>query len=153
TGKEVWKVLDESVSNSSPLVIEAGGKRQLIVWTGESVTSLNPATGETWWREAMLTSNNDATPTPVFQKGRLLIAGLMLELSTSQPAATVLWPESRAVPKRILSNISTALLQGDHVYSAKSSGELVCLNAATGRQVWQTNTVTDSMTGASIHLT
>ncbi len=48
TGKEVWKALDESVSNSSPLAIVAGGQRQLIVWTGESVTSLNPATGETY---------------------------------------------------------------------------------------------------------
>src|SRR6185503_13738978 len=71
TGKEVWKALNESVSNSSPLVIAAGGKRQLIVWTGESVTSLNPATGETYWREAMVTSNNDAIPTPVFQMSRL----------------------------------------------------------------------------------
>src|SRR6266568_2834335 len=50
TGKEIWKALNETVSNSSPLVIVAGGKRQLIVWTDESVTSLNPATGETWWR-------------------------------------------------------------------------------------------------------
>lgn len=79
TGKEVWKALNESVSNSSPLVIAAGGKRQLIVWTGESVSSLNPATGETYWREAMVTSNNDAIPTPVFQMNRLLIGGLMLE--------------------------------------------------------------------------
>ena len=153
TGKEVWKALDESVSNSSPLVIVAGGKRQLIVWTGESVTSLNPATGETWWREPMVTSNNDAIPTPVVLKHRLLIGGLMLELNAHQPAATVLWPETRVVAKRILSNTSTALLRGDHVFSAKSSGELVCLEAGTGKQVWQATNVTDLVNGASIHLT
>ena len=153
TGKVVWKALDESVSNSSPLVIVAGGKRQLIVWTGESVTSLNPTTGEVYWREAMVTSNNDAIPTPVVQKNRLLIGGLMLELNARQPAATVLWPESRAVAKRILSNTSTALLWGDHVFSAKSSGELVCLEAGTGRQVWQATNVTELKNGASIHLT
>jgi outer membrane protein assembly factor BamB len=45
------------------LIIVAGGKRQLIVWTGESVTALNPATGETYWREAMVTSSNDSIPT------------------------------------------------------------------------------------------
>src|SRR5207249_8135329 len=80
TGKEVWKALDDSVSNSSPLIIVAGGKRQLIVCTGNAVNSLNPATGETYWREPMVTSSNDSIPTPVFQKNWLLISGWMVEL-------------------------------------------------------------------------
>src|SRR6185436_7746628 len=104
TGKEVWKALHDSLSNSSPLVVVAGGKRQLIVWTGESVTSLNPATGETYWRERMVTSSNDSIPTPVIQKNRLLISGLMFELNADAPIAKVLWPETLAASKRILSN-------------------------------------------------
>jgi outer membrane protein assembly factor BamB len=153
TGKEVWKALDESMSNSSPLVIAAGGQRQLIVWTGASVTSLNPATGETWWREAMAASNNDNIPSPVWQKNRLLISGLMFELDAHRPAASVLWPETRAVTKRLLSNTSTPLLLRDHVFSARSSGELVCLDANTGEQVWGTTNVTELKFGASIHVT
>lgn len=47
TGKEIWKAMDDTVSNSSPRVIVAGAKRQLTVWMDESVTSLNPTTGET----------------------------------------------------------------------------------------------------------
>src|SRR5688500_2089300 len=101
----------------------------------------------------MVTSNNDAIPTPVVQKNRLLIGGLMLELNAHHPGASVLWPETRPVSKRILSNTSTALLQGDLLFSAKSSDELVCLEARTGKHVWQTNTVTDLNNGASIHLT
>jgi outer membrane protein assembly factor BamB len=153
TGKEVWKALDEIASNSSPLVIVAGGQRQLIVWTDNAVTSLNPVTGEVYWREAMTTSNNDAIPTPVVQGNRLLIGGLMLELDVHRPAASVLWPESRAAAKRILSNTSTAILRGDYVYSARSSGALVCLEAGTGREVWQTTNLTDLVFGASIHIT
>jgi outer membrane protein assembly factor BamB len=153
TGKEVWKALDDPLSNSSPLIIVAGGKRQLIVWTGSSVTSLNPATGETYWREAMVTSSNDSIPTPVVQKNRLLISGLMLELDNNRPEARMLWPETVAPSKRILSNTSTPMLQGDYVYSAKSSGELVCLEAGTGKQVWGTTNVTELKFGASIHLT
>jgi outer membrane protein assembly factor BamB len=38
TGKEVWKALDEEASASSPIVVSAAGKRQLIVWTPQSVT-------------------------------------------------------------------------------------------------------------------
>ena len=61
--------------------------------------------------------------------------------------------ENKAVSKRILSNTSTALLRGGYVFSAKTSGELVCLEASTGKQIWQTNTVTDLKNGSSIHLT
>ncbi len=153
SGKEVWRALDESVSNSSPIVINAGGKRQLIVWTGESVTSLAPATGEVYWRERLVTSNNDAIATPVSEKNLLLLSGLMLELRVDSPPASILWPKSRAVARRVLSNTSTPLLRGDHLYSAKSSGELVCLEARTGEQLWETDKVTGLKSGASIHLT
>jgi outer membrane protein assembly factor BamB len=153
TGKEIWKALNDPVSNSSPVVVEVGGKRQLIVWTDESVASLNPKTGETFWHIPMVTSHNDSIPTPVVQKNRLLISGLMLTLDEDRPAASILWPEARGASKRILSNTSTPLLQGDYVYSARSSGELVCLDAHTGQQLWRNDTVTDLKRGASIHLT
>ena len=55
--------------------------------------------------------------------------------------------------RRVLSNTSTPLLKGDHLYSAKSGGELVCLDARTGEQVWVTEKVTGLKPGASIHLT
>jgi len=38
TGKEVWKALDDHVSNSSPIVISSAGRRQLIVWSDNSIT-------------------------------------------------------------------------------------------------------------------
>ena len=101
----------------------------------------------------MTTSNNDSIPTPVVQGDRLLISGLMLALDGHKPEARVLWPETMAPSKRLLSNTSNPQLQGNAVYSAKSSGELVCLEAATGQQVWATTNVTELKFGASIHLT
>jgi outer membrane protein assembly factor BamB len=153
TGEEVWKALDESVTFSSPIVVSSGGKRQLIVWTQESVTSLDPAAGTTYWRQRLLTSGDYAVSTPVFYKDRLLIGGLMFQLGADEPGATVLWPESRAPARRILSHTSTALFSGDYLFSAKSSGHLVCLEANTGNQVWESSEVTDLINGASIHLT
>jgi outer membrane protein assembly factor BamB len=153
TGKEVWKALDESLTFSSPIVITSGGKKQLIVWTQESVTSLDPASGKTYWRQRLLTSSEYVVSTPVFHDDRLLIGGLMLQLGSDKPGATVLWPDSKAPSRRILSHTSTALFRGNHLYSAKSTGELVCLDAATGEQVWASTKVTDLKNGASIHLT
>jgi outer membrane protein assembly factor BamB len=153
TGTEVWKALDEVLTFSSPIVIVSGGTKQLIVWTQESVTSLDPATGTTWWRQRLLTSADYAVSTPAFHKDRLLIGGLMLQLDSDKPAAKVLWPASRAPSRRIFSHTSTALFRGDFVYSAKSSGELICVEASTGNQIWESTKVTDLKNGASIHLT
>ncbi len=153
TGREVWKALDDLVSNSSPMAITAAGKRQLIVWSNNALTSLDPANGHTFWRELMSTSGNDSTATPVLQGNRLLVSGLMMELSEDVPAARFLWPENRVPTKRLLSNTSNPLFLGEYIYSARSSGELVCLGAATGRQVWSTNSVTALKNGASINIT
>jgi hypothetical protein len=77
----------------------------------------------------------------------------MFKLDPGKPTAAVLWPDTKAVARRILSNTSTGLLRGDYVYSARSSGQLVCLEAATGKQVWETDKVTDLKNGAAIHPT
>jgi outer membrane protein assembly factor BamB len=153
TGKEVWKALDDSFTYSSPIILTAGGRKQLIVWTQEAVNSLDPATGRIWWREPLRTPGDMAVSTPVFSGHRLLIGGLMLKLDPDKPASSVLWPETRAVTKRVLSNTSTALFRGEYVFSARTSGELVCLEADTGKEVWVANTVTDLKNGSSIHLT
>ena len=153
TGAEVWKTLDDMVSNSSPIIITPGGRRQLIVWSDTSLMSLDPATGTVYWREPMVTSNNDSAATPVFQGDRLLVSGLMVDLSAKPPAPKFLWPEIRTPTKRVLSNTSTPLLRGDYIYTAKSYGDLVCLEASTGKQVWTTNSLTASKNGASINIT
>ena len=155
-GREVWRALDESVTWSSPIVIDAGGVRQLIVWTQQSVSSLDPASGKLYWREATSTGGSPGTAgvsTPVFQNGYLLVSGWMFQLEKDRPAAKTLWPEVKGVSRRILSDTSTGLLQGDYVYSAKSGGEFVCLKAATGEEIWKTNTVTSLTNAASIHVT
>jgi outer membrane protein assembly factor BamB len=67
----------------------------------------------------------------------------------------VLWPESRAETRRILSGTSTPLLRGNYVYSLNSAGNLVCLEVETGRQIWETDQVTRQKTGRSacMHMT
>ena len=117
------------------------------------MTSLDPGTGRTWWRERLRTSGDSAVSTPVFSDHRLLIGGLHVETRRRQTGRLGALAGHQGCVETHLSNTSTALLQGDYVYSAKTSGELVCLDAATGNQVWQTDTVTDLETGSSIHLT
>jgi len=43
--------------------------------------------------------------------------------------------------------------QGEYIYSARTGGPLVCLEAATGKELWSTNSVTAQRNGASINIT
>ncbi len=153
SGKQVWKAPTGGLTNSSPILIAAGGQRQLIVWAQDGMYSLDPSTGKVYWQERMKTAAQDAVTTPVFHRNLLLVSGLMLKLDPEKPAASVLWPDSKVVSRRILSVTSTGSIQGDYVFSANSKGELVCCEAKTGRPVWATDKVTKPGNGASIHLT
>ena len=51
TGKEIWRALptDSEQGYSQPVIVEAGGIRQLIIWHPTAVASLDPATGKVYW--------------------------------------------------------------------------------------------------------
>jgi outer membrane protein assembly factor BamB len=151
SGEEVWRALDDRWTYSAPIVISAGGQRQLIVWTREAVTSLDPATGKTWWREKMTTDY--AVVSPVFDRHRLLVNGVMFQLDPHKPAASRIWPEKLTPSRIVLTQTSLPLLLGDYVYSNRVNGHLVCLEAGTGKEVWRTDKVTDQGNAACIHLT
>ena len=155
TGREVWRALAEAATWSSPVIISAGGTRQLIVWMRQSITSLNPTNGAVYWREPTVSGGSPgfaAVSTPVIQGDRLLVSGLMFQLDKTKPTAKVVWPDTPSGTGRILSDTSTPLFKDDSVYSPRSGGVFVCLDAGTGRERWQTNTVTELRKGACVHL-
>ena len=51
TGKEIWRALptDSEQGYAQPVIVEAGGIRQLIIWHPTAVASLDPATGKLYW--------------------------------------------------------------------------------------------------------
>ncbi|MCB1092815.1 MAG: PQQ-binding-like beta-propeller repeat protein, partial [Verrucomicrobiae bacterium] len=155
TGQTLWQAMDDKISNSSPMLIEsADGRRHLIVWSTDAVFSLEPETGHLEWRQAMTTSNNDCVATPVRVGKRLLIGGLMMEDRGGTEMPAILWPKEWNAPmKRLLSNTSTALVGETVLYSPRMKGELVCLDTATGEEKWKADGLTESKTGASLHLT
>ena len=153
SGRQVWEALDEIPSNTSPIVIDSAGRRQLIVWAYKSVAALDPATGKIIWRQDVPIFGNYAVPTPVWKDDLLLMSGLMLKLNRDKPGASVLWPDELRPLRIYVSDTSTPLLQDGLVFSPTRKGELLCLDATSGKQLWQTNQISESKSGASIHMT
>jgi outer membrane protein assembly factor BamB len=74
TGQELWRALSDRPTYSAPIVTSLGGKRQVIVWTGDAVTSLDPSTGKSYWRiPYQLSRNPIAVATPVIHDDVLLL--------------------------------------------------------------------------------
>lgn len=78
SGKTAWRALKDYAAMSSPIVVGAAGKRRLIVWSRQAVTSLEAATGPVYWREVTRPVNQSlAVATPVARGDMLLIGGFL----------------------------------------------------------------------------
>jgi len=147
TGQELWRALSaKEPGYSSPIIIQAGGKRQLIVWTPEELAALNPATGAVDWSEPFPIRNGLTVATPYYRDNRLLVTAffngsLMLQLKADQPAATVLWRGQRDDEKNtdgLHGIMCTPVIEAGYIYGVCSYGQLRCLKADTGERVWET---------------
>jgi outer membrane protein assembly factor BamB len=160
TGAEAWRALDEPLGYSAPIAIDAGGARQLIYWSTRSVSSLDPATGRLLWRQEFRSRSDLPTATPVLHGDLLFIStfysgALALRLDPAKPAATVLYRSSRNSEMEtdlVHCMISTPLFRGDHLYAIDSYGEFRCLEAATGKRVWETLAPTGKARWSNAHL-
>jgi outer membrane protein assembly factor BamB len=151
-GKEVWKALNtQEVGYSPPMIYEAGGKRQLIIWLSESLNSLDPATGTAYWTEKYPTKGEPQRPavniiTVRRHKDLLFISTfyhgpMMLKLASDKPAAEVLWKGKSDNPEKpdgLHSLMASPVFKDGHVYGVCANGELRCLKADTGEQLWET---------------
>ncbi|MCY4661074.1 MAG: PQQ-like beta-propeller repeat protein [Acidobacteria bacterium] len=154
TGEEVWRAIDvvSEMGYAQPIILEAGGVRQLIVWHPVGVSSLSPETGEIYWEQGWDSPSAITVATPVRSDNYLFFSqfyggSLMLRLETDRPGATSLWeiagsgemPDQTAA---LHSLITTPILEGDYIYGVDSYGELRGLDATTGDRLW----VSDQMT-------
>lgn len=155
TGKELWKALsDRDVCYAPTMLAEAGGKKQLIVWTSLQVAGVDPDTGEVYWRlkfpdlpEGKLPNR----PGPAVNIATPKVAGDMVYVSSAydgcmavrlakdKPAASVAWG-SKITPKgpEALPTLMTTLLVRDgHLFGVNNDGEVECRKAGTGELAWK----------------
>ena len=148
TGAEVWRAIEvtSEMGYAQPVIYEAGGVRQLIVWHPRALASLDPETGALYWEQPWDVAMGVTVATPVRSADYLLVSqffngSLMMRLSRDRPAATHLWQgQSRSeLPDQtdtIHAMVTTPVIVGDHVYGVDSYGELRGLDARTGRRLW-----------------
>lgn len=150
SGNELWRALDTEGEHgpgySSPVIIEAGGRRQLIVWTPTAINSLDPETGHAFWDQPFTSKAGLSVATPRVSGDSLFISAfydgsLLMKLDDKQPKATKVWQrhgQNERLTDALHCLISTPMIDGDVIYGVCSYGELRALDLKTGDRLWST---------------
>ncbi len=141
TGEIRWKTpRDGPMAYSTPLVIRAGGRDQLVSTGGDQVVSYEPLTGKEIWRSRY--DGFSGVPRPVFGHGLVFICSgyNTPQLFAIRPDGTgdvtdthVAWSiKAEGAPLN-----PSPLLLGDELYLVNDNGIATCLDALTGKRRWQ----------------
>lgn len=146
TGVEAWRALADPASYSSPILVEQAGHVVLVCWTGARVVGLDPADGALFWDYHIPpTSWVRACASPVWQGERILLTGFfsgshMLRLQSDEPAIDKLWSRTGPDEKHteaLHANFAEPFVRNGFIYGVDSYGEVRCLDAGTGRRIWE----------------
>jgi len=152
TGDELWRSIsgESEPGYAPPILIEAGGRRQVIQWTPQALHSLAPETGKVLWEQPFDLQAGLAVATPVFSEYGLLVSSFyngsrMYRLDSDEPDAELIWKgdsDSEINTDGLHSLVTTPVVDDGYVYGVGSYGALRALDARTGERIWSTHELT-----------
>jgi outer membrane protein assembly factor BamB len=145
TGKLLWKSGHFVWAPASPILIDVDKQPQLVVFGGDIVTGMNPATGQPLWSQAHKTDWGLNISTPVWSPESHLLfvssaygtGSRAIELHQAAGKTTV---AEKWFSGRMRIHIGTVIRLGDYVYG--SSGDfgpafISAVDLKTGTIAWQ----------------
>jgi len=150
SGKEAWAVGDELSGYSSPALLEAGGKKQIVAYTGSAILGVEPEDGKRLWRYEYETDFGCNIATPLAVEGNVFCSSgenhgsvlLSLKPNGTTFTAKSVW-ESQGPSSVLRAEWQTPILVDGYLYGFDNVGSagpvthLTCVEAATGKRMWQ----------------
>ena len=143
-GTVVWSNGDFLVAQAAPILIDVDGQTQVVIFGGQTINGLDPATGEILWSHPHNTSSDMNNSTPIWGADNILflssaynMGSRALRLTRVGNATEVeeLWYTNRL--KLMFSN---AIRLGDHIYGTDAAfgpAFFVAIDVRTGEAAWQ----------------
>ena len=133
TGKEAWRTKRTiEISWSTPVLVQASGRTELVTIGNERIIAYDPATGRELWQTAGVESN--AIHTPLVGNGLVIATAgypekrvIALRPGDVPADQRVAWKFARGTGY-VISNV----LYGDYLYLFADNGITTCLDARTG---------------------
>ncbi len=137
-GKIAWKTpRKESLTWTTPVIVESGKQPALIVAALESVAAYDPRSGKELWRTEGLQSNS--VHTPVFGHGMVYVTSgfpkkitMAIRLDPDKGQDRIAWKYDKGT-----GYIPSPIFYGDYLYLLTGAGLLTCLDAVTGEPKYE----------------
>jgi outer membrane protein assembly factor BamB len=142
TGKEIWKSSNaDEPGYSAPVLIDAGGKKQVVIWGPEKISGLDLDTGKPFWSVTVRPSFGMSIMSPRKSGDYLFAGGIIgvcacLDLGGEKPSAKVAWRGKRDTGLYPV-NMSP-FIEGDTIYGVDQPGQLRAVDLKTGKRLWET---------------
>lgn len=141
TGRQVWKVPRKvQVGWATPVLAKIGNHTELVTSGTENIIAYAPATGKELWRSKGLESY--VVPTPLVGHGLVVATvgahvkrAVALRLGTSDDISEterLAWQYDKGT-----AYVPSSILYGDYVYLMTDRGIITCLEAKTGKIVYE----------------
>jgi outer membrane protein assembly factor BamB len=143
TGKELWRSLSaKEPGYCAPTLIEAGGKRQLLIFHPESLNSLDPETGKPYWSVPLEPLYAMSIAAPRRLGDYLFVSAIgtkavLLKLADDRPAVTEVWRGDTSTA--VYCSNSTPFLEDGMIYGSDcQTGPLRGVRLEDGKRLWET---------------
>ena len=136
-GTKAWNALPDGAGYATPLVIESGGRQQLVCWTPSHVRSVAPESGELLWSVPFEVNYGTSIAMPIFQDGIVLVSGYYdgskaIRLGEQPTDAEIIWED-----RRDLRGLMAQPLYRDGLgFLLDKRHGLTCFELASGRKLW-----------------
>ena len=141
TGQVRWKTPrgPSRLAHATPLLLKVADKDVLVSTAGEVVQGFDPQNGKLLWTVPAV--GEGVTPSPVVGDGMVFTASgfgatalraIRLEGGAEETTRPVVWETKKGV-----TTIPSPVYVKPYLYMVTEKGILNCLDAATGKEVWQ----------------
>ena len=134
TGAPVWSEARPKLPNyTTPAIVQAGGRTQMVLAGCNLLTSLDPLTGKKLWEVAG--STEECVVTMVTDGVRVFAGGGYPKNHTvavlADGSGTVAWQNTARV------YVPSMIVQAGHLYAVMDAGVAACWKSDTGEELWK----------------
>ena len=134
TGALVWSEARPKLPNyTTPAIVQAGGRTQMVLAGCNLLTSLDPLTGKKLWEVAG--STEECVVTMVTDGVRVFAGGGYPKNHTvavlADGSGTVAWQNTARV------YVPSMIVQAGHLYAVMDAGVAACWKSDTGEELWK----------------
>jgi outer membrane protein assembly factor BamB len=133
TGNTVWDIRRKTeISWSSPVIMVANNKTQLVTTANPLVAGYDTETGKELWSIDCM--SGEVAPSVCYGGGLVFAGNDNAKLVAIQPGtpAKILWESDEILPE-----VSSPVVSDGLLFVCTSSGTIACFDATTGKKQWE----------------